>query len=81
MGFCSNGLKNEFDTAMVNERSVFEPLKFYCIETKYLGCKDFWEEQFRKKIFGKNYLGRMIWEAKFEEQQFLRVTISRIKCI
>ena len=25
MGFCSNGLKNEFETAV-----VFEPLKFYC---------------------------------------------------
>ena len=27
----SNGLKNEFETAIVNEPSVFEPLKFYCI--------------------------------------------------
>ena len=25
------GLKNEFKTAVVNEPSVFEPLKFYCI--------------------------------------------------
>ena len=24
------GLKNEFKTAVVNEPSVFEPLKFYC---------------------------------------------------
>ena len=31
MGFCSKGLKNEFETAMVNEPSVFEPLKFYYI--------------------------------------------------
>ena len=31
MGFCSQGLKNEFKTAVVNEPSVFEPLKFYCI--------------------------------------------------
>ena len=31
MGICSNGLKNEFETAMINEPSVFEPLKFYCI--------------------------------------------------
>ena len=31
MGFCSYGLKNEFETAVVNEPSVFEPLKFYCI--------------------------------------------------
>ena len=31
MGFCSEGLKNEFETAVVNEPSVFERLKFYCI--------------------------------------------------
>ena len=24
------GLKNEFKTAVVNEPSMFEPLKFYC---------------------------------------------------
>ena len=30
MGF-SYGLKHEFETAVVNEPSVFEPLKFYCI--------------------------------------------------
>ena len=28
------GLKNEFETAVVNETSAFEPLKFYC--NKYL---------------------------------------------
>ena len=27
--FCSE-LKNEFEIAVVNEPSVFEPLKFYC---------------------------------------------------
>ena len=27
----SYGLKNKFETAMVNKPSVFEPLKFYCI--------------------------------------------------
>ena len=31
MGFFSKGLKNEFETARVNEPSGFEPLKFYCI--------------------------------------------------
>ena len=31
MGFFSKGLKNEFELATVNEPSVFEPLKFYCI--------------------------------------------------
>ena len=30
-GFFSKVLKNEFETAVVNEPSVFEPLKFYCI--------------------------------------------------
>ena len=29
-GFFSQGLKYEFETAVVNEPSVFEPLKFYC---------------------------------------------------
>ena len=29
-GIFSKGLKNEFETAMVNESSVFEPPKFYC---------------------------------------------------
>ena len=31
MGFCSKRFKNEFETAVVNEPSVFVPLKFYCI--------------------------------------------------
>ena len=31
IGFYSKGLKDEFETAVVNEPSVFEPLKFYCI--------------------------------------------------
>ena len=31
MGFFSKRHKNEFETAVVNEPSVFEPLKFYCI--------------------------------------------------
>ena len=30
-GFFSYGLKNEFETAVVNKPSVFESLKFYCI--------------------------------------------------
>ena len=30
MGFFSKGFKNEFEAAVVNESSVFEPLKFYC---------------------------------------------------
>ena len=34
MGFFPKGLKNELETVMVNEPSVFEPLKFYCIVMK-----------------------------------------------
>ena len=30
-GILSKGLKNEFETAVVNEPSMFEPLKFSCI--------------------------------------------------
>ena len=41
-GSFSQGLKNEFETAVVNEPSVFEPLEFYCI----LVCdRDFRKEQ------------------------------------
>ena len=29
-GILSKGLKDEFETAVANEPSVFEPLKFYC---------------------------------------------------
>ena len=31
-GIFSKGLKNLFERAVVNEPSVFEPLKFYCIK-------------------------------------------------
>ena len=30
-GFFPKGIKHKFETAVVNEPSVFEPLKFYCI--------------------------------------------------
>ena len=30
-GIFSKGPKNEFETAMVNKPSVFEPPKFYCV--------------------------------------------------
>ena len=36
-GLFSLGLKNEFETAVVNEPSVFEPLKFYCIWKNWQG--------------------------------------------
>ena len=36
----SKGLKNEFETAVVNEPSVFEPLKFYCIGQQITDSKN-----------------------------------------
>ena len=30
-GICSKGLKNEFEAAVVNDPSLFQPLRFYCI--------------------------------------------------
>ena len=53
MGFCSKGLKKEFETAVVNEPSVFEPLKFYCILSE-----TFWQQskhQRNKKYKNINY--------------------------
>ena len=35
-GLFSKGLKNKFETAVINEPSMFEPLKFYCIVSKKL---------------------------------------------
>ena len=32
LGFFSKGLENEYEAAMVNEPSVFKPLKVYCIK-------------------------------------------------
>ena len=37
MGF-SKGLKNEFETTVVNEPSMFEPLKFYNCSLLVNGC-------------------------------------------
>ena len=37
-GTFSKGLKNEFETALVNEPSMFESLKFYCIFLVVISC-------------------------------------------
>ena len=36
IGFFFKGLKDKFETAVVNEPSVFEPLKFYCSWSSHL---------------------------------------------
>ena len=51
MGF-SKGLKDEFETAMVNEPSVFEPLKLYCTTKRRFGSLfTHWNFTTSKKIF------------------------------
>ena len=35
VGFFSKGLKDEFETAVVTDPSVFEPLTLYCILCKF----------------------------------------------
>ena len=42
MGFCFMGLKNEFETAVVNESPVFDPLKFYCSDEVPMRFISFW---------------------------------------
>ena len=42
MGVVSKGLKNEFETAKINESSVFEPLKFYCIFFLYFPSNSYY---------------------------------------
>ena len=49
IGFFSKGLKDEFETAVVNEPSVFEPFKFYCI----------WSEvtkTIQEKLFSRDFV-------------------------
>ena len=47
----SKGLKNEFETAVVNKPSVFEPKKFFCT-LKYLGfqCGSLRMKSFKKVL-------------------------------
>ena len=40
IGFYPKGLKNEFETAVVNEPSEFEPLKFYCTINIFISCTE-----------------------------------------
>ena len=39
MFFSPKVFKNEFEIPVVNEPTVFEPLKFYCIYPKFAGFK------------------------------------------
>ena len=48
-GICSKRPKNEFEPAVVNEPSVFEPFKFYCSYIFFLSDKGY--ERKRSKFF------------------------------
>ena len=56
MGFFPWGLKNEFEIAVVNEPSVFEPLKFYCTRVPIWNCNS------PEVVYGK--------ECKFKDRRF-----------
>ena len=43
MEFFCYGLRNEFEIAVVNEPSVFDPLKFYCILNSMIVWNDFFQ--------------------------------------
>ena len=62
-GIFSKGLKNEFETAVVNEPSVFEPLKFYCFlkrAIKTIPRIKNKEKKERNSVCGKNAQGSAI---------------------
>ena len=62
-GIFSKGLKNDFETAVVNEPSVFEPLKFYCIlkrAIKTIPRINNKEKNERNPVCGKNAQGSAI---------------------
>ena len=74
-GICSKGLKNEFETAVVNEPSVFEPLKFYCsfvtviylfvyLLTNFLNC-----QLLHEGVFSSSFHGREIMKNKRQKRK------------
>ena len=62
MGLFNKGLKNEFETAVVNEPSVFEPLKFNCISVLKKSVK-IWG--FPYKTIPKIYIRLIIEEIRY----------------
>ena len=62
MGVCSKGLINEFETAVVNEPSVFEPLKFYCMHLDTYTSINCFERLFKQT---ENYLNKIQLQAWF----------------
>ena len=64
-GIFTKGLKNEFETTMANESSVFEPLRFYCIlYVRYEINKKFLEEMVMPFISEKTFYGELVYLQK-----------------
>ena len=85
MGFCSKGLQNKFETAMVNEPSLFEPLKFYCnwlCQPKFVIVT---VQIFQKAIFGlvnSNALRQLVEEIHYETELFFSIAfILTVVCL
>ena len=66
MGFFSKGLKNEFETAVVNEPSVFEPLKFYCIWPHTIKKKK--ERRIKKQMASYSVLCELVLKHFYTKQ-------------
>ena len=62
MDFFCSGLKNDFETAVVNEPSVLEPLKFYCnfIYRLFLKLNSEVMKLFVVTVNGTNYFFKQI---------------------
>ena len=63
MGLVSKGLKNELETAKVNEPSVFEPLKLYCMCT-YTEEKVLYSSMRGRNIQSLGNIHSPMWEVK-----------------
>ena len=65
MGFFSKELKNEFETAVINEPSVFEPLRVYCICLIYPTERDIYSGKDTNIVYNDPYVFRLTHCCKF----------------
>ena len=75
MGFLL-GVKNEFEIAVVNEPSVFEPLKFYCmiLNTCFYSAISLYKEL--KKCYN-TALSLFIFKKSYDDSSTFMVLPSR----
>ena len=76
MGFYSKGLKNEFETAVVNEPSAFEPLRFYCSFLEYSSCgTKLFSYVCRCQLSIRGFKGKTVCSPSCHEKQEKDITI------